>query len=179
MLSHNWNFNERQWIQLNAWETWRQHDLGLTTVAYNCYHLIHVTKLSQFLMSYRNSTFKAPKSQKLKQTKKNLWLILFTIFTWILPGTMLSAVVKISCLALDVSGAAKITFPAPVPSGLAKINCCFGDTDESTAVTIWIFWPVCWSVTIYKTHWRTACFWVTIIKYCFINALATNYFAIC
>lgn len=61
---------------------------------------------------------------------------LTVVFTCILPGTILSVVVKINCLVLEVSGAASITFPVPVPSGLASINCCFGDTDESTAVTI-------------------------------------------
>ena len=27
---------------------------------------------------------------------------------------------------------------------------CLGDPEASTAVTIWIFCPVCWSVTIYN-----------------------------
>lgn len=72
--------------------------------------------------------------------------------TWILPGTRLSEVVNMSCLALDVSGEARITFPVPAPSGLVRMNCCLGDPEASTAVTIWIFCPVCWSVTIYKTQ---------------------------
>lgn len=71
--------------------------------------------------------------------------------TWILPGTRLSEVVNMSCLALEVSGEARITFPVPAPSGLVRMNCCLGDPEASTAVTIWIFCPVCWSVTIYKT----------------------------
>ena len=57
-----------------------------------------------------------------------------------------------SCLALEVSGEARITFPVPAPSGLVRMNCCLGDPEASTAVTIWIFCPVCWSVTIYKTQ---------------------------
>lgn len=73
-----------------------------------------------------------------------------TGLTWILPGTRLSEVVNMSCLALDVSGDARITFPVPAPSGLVRMNCCLEDPEASTAVTIWIFCPVCWSVTIYK-----------------------------
>lgn len=77
---------------------------------------------------------------------------LSTGLTWILPGTRLSEVVNMSCLALEVSGEARITFPVPAPSGLVRMNCCLGDPEASTAVTIWIFCPVCWSVTIYKTQ---------------------------
>ena len=64
----------------------------------------------------------------------------------------MSEVVNMSCLALEVSGEARITFPVPAPSGLVRMNCCLGDPEASTAVTIWIFCPVCWSVTIYKTQ---------------------------
>lgn len=56
-----------------------------------------------------------------------------------------------SCLALEVSGEARITFPVPAPSGLVRMNCCLG-TGGVHCVTTWIFCPVCWSVTIYKTQ---------------------------
>lgn len=82
-----------------------------------------------------------------------------TGLTWILPGTRLSEVVNISCLALDVSGDARITFPVPAPSGLVRMNCCLEDPEASTAVTIWIFCPVCWSVTIYKIQHASPFVW--------------------
>ncbi len=73
------------------------------------------------------------------------------LHTWNRPGTRLSAVAKISCLALVPSGDARRTLLAEKPSGAARINCCLG-TVESSAVTIWNFLPVCCSVTIWKTE---------------------------
>lgn len=130
-------------------EDWRIYDWKMKSkisISDPCNEKTTANGLKQFRLNLAKTTTTTKTPQQSSMVYLNI-----TVFTWILPGTMLSVVVKISCLALDVSGAANITFPAPVPSGLAKMNCCFGDTAESTAVTIWIFWPVCWSVTICKT----------------------------
>lgn len=88
-----------------------------------------------------------------RNTHAFVWL-----HTWIRPGTRLSAVAKMSCLALVLSGDARRTLPAEEPSGAARINCCLG-TVESSAVTIWIFCPVCCSVTICGRE--SVCVWIS------------------
>ena len=58
-----------------------------------------------------------------------------------------------SCLVLWLSGEARITLPGPELSAVVRMNCCLGALEGFIAVTIWIFWPVCWSVTIWGC-WR-------------------------
>lgn len=79
------------------------------------------------------------------------------VCTCIRPGTRLSAVVKMSCLVLGLLGDARMTLPVAVPSWAARINCCLGTLAGSTAVTIWIFCPVCWSVTIWAQGSEGCC----------------------
>lgn len=82
------------------------------------------------------------------------------LWTCILPGIRLSAAVKISCLVLCVSDEVRRTLPDPALSAVARMNCCLGAGDGFIAVTIWIFWPVCWSVTIWGCQKRKTFVWL-------------------
>lgn len=87
--------------------------------------------------------------------------------TCILPGIRLSAAVKISCLVLCVFEEVRRTFPDPVLSAVVRMNCCLAVGDCFIAVTIWIFWPVCWSVTIWgcqTSGWTLTCFGVVKVE---------------
>lgn len=66
--------------------------------------------------------------------------------SWLTPEP--SGAAKMTLLDVP-SCLVRITFPPGEYSALARINCCFPGEEGSSAVTIWIFWPVCWSVTIF------------------------------